>query len=702
MNYREELAQLILSALKVIAPEGNRTLSDITGAIEIPKDTKLGDYAFPAFPMAKEFRLPPQEISKRILETLTPLLSSSSLVESVSTVGGFVNFFLKKDVVASHLLPDILEGKFLQKRPITSKVLVEYGQLNTHKAVHVGHLRALSLGDSIWRIFDWIGSEAIPVNYIGDEGTHVATCIWYYIKHFKGEIPDDNRGELLGNMYSLAKEMLNLSSLTRAPYPGVVAVKVVENHPHHSKKNLTVVKVLTTEGEINVVTGAQGFKVNDIVAYAKPGTKLPGKTVGINSFDGIESIGMVCAEDEIGLGTDTKNIVVLPPTVDIGTEVAEIFGFDKGHSVLQEFEKRKAEVAEVLRKLEHGDPEMKQIWKETKDWSMTDLYKAFDWLNCRFDKYYCESDTTQLAHDVIEEYQPKGVFIKSDGAIGADLKEWKLGFCILRKSDGNITYAARDLGLAQLKAKDYHADKYIFVVDEGQTLHFQQVFKCLELINFEHADDCHHVAYGIVTRPDGKMSSRKGNTILFSELQRLLLNKIRTEFLDKYKSEWSEEEINESAYRIALATIRYGMLNQDNNSVIVFDLDEWTARSGNTGPYMLYAYARIQSILRDFGSLDIARADWKLLKEEAETDLLMFLTSYPDVIEKAAKNFAPNGICTYLYELSKRFSRFYHDCPVLKAEPQGLKEARAILVKSVAKVLDHGLSLLGIKTVDRM
>lgn len=190
------------------------------------------------------------------------------------------------------------------------------------------------------------------------------------------------------------------------------------------------------------------------------------------------------------------------------------------------------------------------------------------------------------------------------------------------------------------------------------------------------------------------MSSRKGNVILFSQLKDRLNEKIRSEFLEKYVGEWSQDEIEETCYRISLATIRYGMLKQDNNSQIVFDLDEWTARTGNTGPYMMYAYARIRSILRELGAVDFSNVSYGVLAHPSEIELLLHINSYPETVLRAAEQLAPSLVCTYVFELAKKFNRMYQECSVLKAESEELKIARAALIESVARCSLTDLSFL--------
>jgi arginyl-tRNA synthetase len=296
------------------------------------------------------------------------------------------------------------------------------------------------------------------------------------------------------------------------------------------------------------------------------------------------------------------------------------------------------------------------------------------------------------------------VFVESQGAVGADLSKFGLGFCLLIKRDGTALYATRDLALAQRKFEEFKIDRSIYVVDAAQTLHFQQVFKCLELMGYKQVEKCYHCSYAQVILPDGKMSSRKGNVILMSSLKDQLYSKINSEFLDKYIGEWPDEERIEAARRIALATMRYGMLNLENNSLVVFDMNEWTAKTGNTGPYMMYAYARTRSILRELGNgfEDLTNARWDLLTDETEADVLRWINEYHGVLEAAGRRYSPHMVCSFVYELAKRFSRMYQNCSVLRAETPELQRARAGLVRATGLVIQHALSMLGIETVERM
>jgi arginyl-tRNA synthetase len=705
MIKRIKIAQTISEALKKLF-DYKLSAEDSKELFELPKSSKLGDLAFPCFTLAKDLRAAPQQIALKLAQHLNSMQAPerAAFIKEVRAEGPYLNFFFDLGVIAKDIVPQILDGTLtLPEQKKSTRRMIEYSQPNTHKAFHVGHLRNATLGDTLTRLSEWCGYSTVPVNYIGDEGTHVAKCLWYFKKHFKGEVPNSNRGEFLGELYTKATLMLDLSSYTAAPFPGVTVAKVLTLTAHPSESEWMVVALETSQGHKQVVTGSLGLEVGELVAWAKPGAKVATRNVTALEKKGVQSEGMICSFEELGL-SESKDLLKLDGR-DVGDELAEVFRFsDTGLAggILTQLELWQAEVGEVLSSIENKEPQAFQFWQTTREWSLQEFYSIYQWINCRFDHYFFESEFAESGKELVRDYQKKGLFRESEGAVGADLSDFNLGFCILIKRDGNANYATRDLALARKKFEDFGIDTSIYVVDAAQSFHFNQVFKCLELMGYEQAKNCHHLSYGQVVLPDGKMSSRKGNVILFSDLKNRLLEKINNDFLDKYKMEWPLQEIQEAGKEIAVATMRYGMLNQDNNSNIIFDLNAWTEKSGNTGPYLLYAYARISSIMREVDVSNLSGADYALLNHETEEEVLRHLMSYRDVVKSAADNYSPLFLCVYLYELAKRFSRMYGKCSVVNAESSELRLARAGLVKSVGEVLKHGLSLLGIGVLKRM
>jgi len=643
-------------------------------------------------------------------------------IDKVEVSGPYLNFFVSRLTMASRTIPGILEGTFFAPRPAKAdKIMIEYSQPNTHKAFHVGHLRNATLGDSIGRLLQWLGHEVVQVNYIGDEGAHVAKCLWYLRYVHTGEIPTEGRGEFLGDCYTRGTDMLSLDSLTKAPKPGIKAARITNVQPHSSEPKWQVLTVIeaSAEGdkERTVVTGARGFAVDDVVAYAAVGVKFGKQPLKAVDKKGVQSEGVVLSEKELGVSDDNDKVAVLPVGTALGAEVAEVYRVPEapaGVPVMEAFSRRKAECAAIQHAVETGKGEIWEQWKRSKEWSLDEFKRIYAWIDARFDHYFTESEQTEVCQGLVDEFLEKGVFMHSDGTIGCDLSKDKLGFCMLRKTDGTALYATRDLSLAQQKFKEYKVDRSLYVVDESQTFHFQQVFKCLEKMGYEQSKKCRHIAYAQVVLPDGKMSSRKGNVILFSQLEKLLLESIRKEHLAKFESpnpeKWSETEIADAAHKVAVAAMRYGMLNQDTNAQIVFDLEKWVSAAGNTGPYLMYAYARTRSILRAVASehgtitIDNPEKDWAVLSHEFEQDLIAMLVDYPATIEKAADGMAPQIICAYAFYLAKKFSQWFStkECSVLHADTAAERVTRALLVDAVGRVIQHALSLIGIKTLERM
>jgi len=288
------------------------------------------------------------------------------------------------------------------------------------------------------------------------------------------------------------------------------------------------------------------------------------------------------------------------------------------------------------------------------------------------------------------------------GAIGCNLSRFKLGFCLLRKSNGSGLYATKDLALARRKFDMFRIDRSIYVVDASQTLHFQQVFKVLELMGYEKARKCVHLPYGQVILSTGKMSSRLGNVILFSALRRMLHEQIGADFLNKYRGDWKEEEINDASHAIAVATIRFGMLNHDLPKDIVFELAEWAAKGGMTGPYLLYAYARTRSIVREVQRHPSAKVDLRLLTRTTERVVLSQMHNFWPLLHSALAKHSPSSLCEYLFDLAKGYNAWYEQVSI-KDEPDiNVQATRLVFLDAFARLLRAGLAVLGIRTIERM
>ena len=370
------------------------------------------------------------------------------------------------------------------------------------------------------------------------------------------------------------------------------------------------------------------------------------------------------------------------------------------------------EIGLILKRLEAKESEITKTWKETRQWSLDDFETIYQWLDVAFDQIFYESQVDEAGKQIVYQELQKGTLERSQGAIGIDLQTMDLGFFLLLKSDDNTLYATKDLALAIKKFDEFQIERSIYVVGSEQTLHFKQVFETLKRMGYEQAKQCIHLSYGLVNLPSGKMSSRTGNVILFSQLQKKMSTYIQVNYLDKFRGEWQDTEIEETTRRVGIAAIKYGMLNQDANKPIVFAMEDWLVSEGDTGTYLIYAYVRIRSIARKHEQADhpdqlpipsvSTDVDFNLLAHPNEQHLIRLLFDFNETVWAAGEQFRPTLVARMLFDLAKAFSRTYTTCSVLHAKSAALQDARLLLFHCVAEALREGMFLLGITPPERM
>ena len=287
--------------------------------------------------------------------------------------------------------------------------------------------------------------------------------------------------------------------------------------------------------------------------------------------------------------------------------------------------------------------------------------------------------------------------------MGIDLTDDNLGFFMARKSDGTTPYITKDLVLARHKFEQFNIDRSLYVVGNEQNFHFQQLFKALSLMGFKQAPDCHHVSYAHVVLPSGKMSSRKGNTVTFDKLCQVMTVEIEKR-LETHREKWLPDDFNKTIQQLAVGAIKYGMLASDNHKEITFEANAWTSFEGDTGPYLMYSYARTQSILRKATDIELSTGhiDFSLLTDTTEHELLRFLYDFNLTTMQACQQYKPSILAHYLFDMCKCFNRFYAKQSVLNANTDSLKQVRLILLSSFASTLKQGLYLLGITPPEKM
>ena len=543
-------------------------------------DISLGHFAFPCFSLAKELKQAPPVLAQK----LASLGNFPSVISAAKATGPYLNFTFTEIFYGEQILTPIIKGDFFKTHLLNNPpaTMIEYSQPNTHKELHVGHMRNLCLGNALVRLYRYTGHKVYAVTYPGDVGTHVAKCLWYMKKFNPTGLPTTSKGAWLGELYSKANNIL---------------------------------------------------------------------------------------EDQVGTPAEAQN---------------------------------RQELTLILKQLESRRGEYFDLWRETREWSIQLMHDVYKWSNVEFDYWFWESDFDSYSLQLAHEYHKLGLYIESEGAIGMDLSQDGLGFCMIIKSDGTGLYATKDIALAQKKFQSYPIEKSIYIVDKRQAHHFKQVFKVLEKLQFSHAKDCYHLQYDFVELPSGAMSSRKGNIVPIMALMDQMQEKIKNDFLNKYQSEWTAEEINQTAKIIANGAIKYGMIRMDNSRKIVFEMSEWLKLDGETGPYLQYVCARINSLFLKFPATNLEQSDWSRLNNPKEIALMAHLSLFNTTTVDATLSHKTPILCGYLYDLGKLFNNFYAECAIGRLDDLKLKQARMALTYAVGAVMKQGLALLGIDAPARM
>ena len=364
------------------------------------------------------------------------------------------------------------------------------------------------------------------------------------------------------------------------------------------------------------------------------------------------------------------------------------------------------EAQDMLKKWEAGDEETVALWKMMNGWVYEGFNETYKNLGVDFDKLYYESQTYLLGKEFVAEGLKKGVFFKKeDGSVWCDLTEDGLDEKIVLRADGTAVYMTQDIGTAIQRVKDYpDVGGMVYTVGNEQDYHFKVLFLILKKLGFEWAKDLYHLSYGMVDLPSGKMKSREGTVVDADDLidQMTVTAQEISEELGKLDG-YSEDEKRELYKTIGLGALKYYILKVDPRKRILFDPKESIDFQGNTGPFIQYTYARIQSILRKADvDLDVMLSPVQAFLHDKEKELLKQIELFPEIIQNAADSHSPALIANYTYDLVKEFNSFYQNISILGADTQVEKIFRVQLSKTVGTVIKNAFSLLGIQVPERM
>lgn len=564
-----EIAKIFENTIKKLYSEKETKKVEVS----VATNEKFGDFQTNfAMMNSKIIGKNPRVIAQEVLDNL----EENNVIEKLEIAGpGFINIFLKSEYLGELLKKSRTEEydfSFLNRE---GDVIIDYSSPNIAKRMHIGHLRSTIIGDSIRRIYKYLGYHIVADNHIGDWGTQFGKLIIGYRRWLNKEAYKENPIEELERVY-------------------VEFSKLSETEP----------------------------------------------------------------------------------------ELEEEARFE-------------------LKKLQDGDAENFALWKEFIKVSLDEYDKLYKRLGVHFDTYYGESFYHPIMQGVVEELVEKKLAVEDDGAkVVFFPEEDNLFPCIVQKKDGAFLYSTSDIATIKFRRETYNINKLIYLTDERQQDHFKQFFRITDMLGWNV--EKHHIWFGIMRFADGVFSTRKGNVIRLEQL--LDEGKKRAyEIVQEKNPSLSEEEKDKIAEIVGVGAIKYADLSQNRQSPIIFEWDKILTFEGNTAPYLQYSYARIQSILRKAES-EGKNVDYSKeikIEDKLERALADHITAFPMAVLKASETFKPNIIADYLFELSKKFNSFYNSCPILNQEDEILY-SRALIAKITGETIKDGLSLLGIKTLDRM
>lgn len=633
-------------------------LEDVNPYLEMIKpsqDPKFGDYqANCAMPLAKRLSRSPRDIAESLIRDV----ALEDLCEKKEVAGpGFINLTLRTDWLEKRLGDALLSNRLsIPETTHPQTIVVDYSAPNVAKPMHVGHIRSTVIGDSLAKIFRFLGHQVITDNHIGDWGTQFGMIIYGY-KHFlDSESYEENPVGELARLYQLVNQFVQY-------HRGVAQLPILEKQQ------------LDLAGKITRLREELDEQENTKKSQQKQLRRLENQL----SQTDTEMQAISKQKNSIEKDLAKNKLLSVHPTID--------------HDVLLE-----------TAKLHAGDEENKQLWDMFMPLAIAELNRVYQRLDISFDHTLGESFYHDTLAGLVSDLQKAGIAQESDGAIcifseGQDVP------MIVQKKDGAYLYATTDLATIYYRLKTWKPDAILYVVDHRQSLHFQQLFSAVEKVDWV-STNLVHVKFGTVLGEDGRpFKTRSGTTV---GLDSLLDEAVaRAAIVAKENDvDLDEDGCQSIAEIIGIGALKYADLSQNRESDYVFSYEKMLALNGNTATYLQYAYARIQSILRK-ADVDVEqivnRGTSIRLCETAERALGLAILRFSEALDLVASDYRPNHLTHYLFEdLAKRFSQFFEQCPVIKADSTTVREQRILLCALTARTLKMGLALLGINVVEKM
>lgn len=657
-----------------------------------------GDITFVTFQVAKLAKLSPEVAGEKIGEAL---LNTSSIVSKFNVVKGFLNLSIS-DSFWTSTLPAMLEVDFGKKKADSEKTyLVEYSSPNTNKPLHLGHLRNNFLGYSVSQILKANGNRVKMVQVINDRGIHICKSMLAWKKSGKNETPENTglKGDkLVGKYYvefdrALREELKPImQKITAGENTGLFSAAEQE------KLNVLVGKL----GPLQALLSEEQKKIDptvfalidkdfEAIAQEIKSNAGPAKNL-IKAFEKIEKPDAQQKE----LLKQIRNIHGIEVKID--ELKAEIKEMAQNKTALMK------EAQQMLQLWEQQDPDTIALWKTMNGWVYEGFNQTYKTIGVSFDKLYYESETYLLGKDQVLEGLEKGVFFKKeDGSVWCDLTADGLDEKLVLRGDGTSVYITQDIGTALLRLKDFpDMNGMIYTVGNEQDYHFKVLFLILKKLGHAFANECFHLSYGMVDLPSGKMKSREGTVVDADDLAAEMMTEAKNKTMELGKIQDIDPSQQDLLFHtLGMGALKYYILKVDPKKRMLFNPSESIDFQGNTGPFLQYTYARIQSLLKKSGISQFEFSSISTLLPE-EKEVVLQLNQYPKIIDEAAKQFSPALVANYLYELVKTYNHFYQAIPVLKETDEPKKALRLALSAATGNVVKSGLDLLGIQVPEKM
>jgi arginyl-tRNA synthetase len=595
-----------------------------------------GDVTLVVFPFAKLLKSSPIDAANKIGEFLKQHISE---IANYNVVQGFLNISLSSEYWKNKLHAIDTDNSFgREKADSKGTILVEYSSPNTNKPLHLGHLRNKFLGYSVAEILKANGHKVIKTQIINDRGIHICKSMLAW-ERFS---PINEKGD---------RETPENTGLKGDKLVGKYYVVFDQEFNKEAKE-------VIAKWESNQF---DGFSAHAVEQYQK------------------------FVEAKIGKEEKAQ--------LDLDAKIKELAKNET--SLLRD-------AKEMLVKWEARDPQTYLLWSTMNGWVYDGFKSTYKAMGVNFDRLYYESETYLLGKDLVSEGLSKGVFYKKeDGSVWVDLTADGMDEKLLLRGDGTAVYMTQDLGTALDRKKDYpDLEGVVYTVGNEQDYHFKVLFLVLKKLGYSWADKCFHLSYGMVDLPSGKMKSREGTVVDADELMLEVVQSAKQMTSERGHLEGMTNEQKEVLFKqIGMGGLKYYLLKVDPKKRMMFNPEESIELTGNTGPFIQYAHARINSLLAKAG--EINGYDNALLGNE-EKELIKVLAQYPTVIQEAGNSYSPALIANYCYELVKSFNHFYQSVPMLIEENKSVRDLRLVISRNVSKVIIDSLVLLGIESPQKM